>query len=191
MPIPPFHHEAERRRDFRYEGGMRSLSLLLALTLCACPKKEEAPVAQPPPPAAPVDDCTFETKLVPGVPGSPGHLIASERNPNGASELATHMRLMVEDVRDAKAKVLAGQPVPTLFAKHRKIRCTWPTAPSDRNENFDAMAQSYLAQVKALDAKPADSKAAYSNVVRACRTCHEATCDGPIAVIDGLALDAK
>ncbi|MBM4781371.1 MAG: cytochrome c [Archangiaceae bacterium] len=169
---------------------MRSFSLVVVLTLCACPKKEEAPLAQPPPPA-PVDDCTFETKLVPGVPGSPGHLIASERNPNGASELATHMRMMVDDVRDAKSKVLAGQPVPTLFAKHRKIRCTWPTAASDRNEAFDAMAQNYLAQVKALDAKPADMKAAYSDVVRACRTCHEATCDGPIAVIDGLALDAK
>lgn len=169
---------------------MRSFSLVLALTLCACPKKEEAPVAQPPPPA-PVDDCTFETKLVPGVPGSPGHLIASERNPNGASELATHMRTMVDDLKDARAKVLAGQAVPPLKAKHRKLRCAWPTSLSDRTPAFDAMAQAYLARVAEFDAKPADPKAAYTGVVAACRACHEQTCDGPIAVIDGLGLDAK
>lgn len=166
---------------------MRSVLLVVAMVLCACPKKETAPVPTPPV----VDDCTFETKLVPGVPGSPGHLIASERNPNGASELATHMRLMVDDVKDAKAKVLAGQPVPPLWQKHRKIRCAWPTAPGDRDAAFDAMAQNYLAKVKELDAKPADAKAAFTGVVGACRTCHEATCDGPIAVIDGLTLDAK
>ncbi|MDP3234916.1 MAG: hypothetical protein Q8N26_19195 [Myxococcales bacterium] len=169
---------------------MRSVLLVAAMVLCACPKKETAPAPAPAPPPV-VDDCTLETALVPGIPGSPGHLIASERNPNGASELANHMRLMVEDVRDAKEKVLAGQPVPALWQKHRKIRCAWPTAASDRNAAFDAMAQHYLAKVRELDAKPADMKAAFTGVVGACRSCHEATCDGPIAVIDGLMLDAK
>ncbi|MBE2249721.1 MAG: hypothetical protein IAE78_09235 [Myxococcus sp.] len=169
----------------------RSLACLLLLG-CACPKNEAAaPPVVPPAPRAVVDDCTLATKLLPGVPGSPGNLIASERNPNGASELATHMRLMVDDVRDAKAKVLAGQAVPALRERHRKLRCAWPTSPSDRNEAFDAMALSYLSKVAALDAKPADARAAYTAVVGACRTCHEATCDGPIAVIDGLELDAK
>ena len=169
---------------------MRSVLLVAAMVLCACPKKETGPARAPPPPPV-VDDCTLETALVPGIPGSPGHLIASERNPNGASELANHMRLMVDDVRDAKAKVLAGQPVPALWQKHRKLRCAWPTAASDRNVAFDAMAQHYLAKVRELDAKPADMKAAFTGVVGACRSCHEATCDGPIAVIDGLTLDAK
>jgi hypothetical protein len=171
---------------------MRGVVIVVAMALFGCPKKQEAPVSAPPPtPPAVVDDCTLETTLVPGIPGSPGNLIASERNPNGASELATHMRLMVEDVRDAKAKVLAGQPVPALFQKHRKIRCAWPTSPGDRNAAFDAMAQNYLVKVRELDAKPGDVKAAFTGVVGACRTCHEATCDGPIAVIDGLTLDAK
>lgn len=171
----------------------RPLVLLAVLAFSACPKKET-----PPPPPAPaaqpapvVDDCTFDTKLVEGVPGSPGHLIASERNPNGASELATHMRTMVDDLKDARTKLLAGEPVPPLKQKHRKIRCAWPTALSDRTPAFDAMAQAYLAKVAELDAKPADAKAAYTGVVAACRACHEQTCDGPIAVIDGLGLDAK
>lgn len=163
--------------------------VVVASLLCACPRKEpvEALAA---PPRLPADDCTLETELVPGVPGSPGHLIPSERNPNGASELATHMRTMVEDLRDARAKVLAGAPVPPLEARHRKLRCAWPTSPSDRNAAFDAMARNYLGAVAALDARPQDTRAAFNGVVAACRSCHEATCEGPIAVIEGLALEA-
>jgi cytochrome c553 len=164
--------------------------LVLAVLLSACPK----PAAPTPDAgaavAALVDDCTLATPLVPGVPGSPGHLIASERNPNGASELATHMRRMADDLRGARAAVLDGGAAPPLWAHHRKLRCAWPTALSDRNEAYDAMAQTYLGAVKALDAAPS-SRAAYSGVVAACRACHEQTCDGPIAVIDGLALEGK
>jgi hypothetical protein len=173
---------------------VRLFAVVPLIVLCGCPKKDPPP--PPVEPAKPVaraveDDCTFDTKLVPGVPGSPGHLIASERNPNGDSELAAHMRTMVDDLKDARAKVLAGQPVAPLKAKHRKIRCAWPTSLSDRTPAFDAMAQAYLVKVAELDAKPADVKAAYTGVVAACRACHEQTCDGPIAVIDGLGLDAK
>lgn len=166
------------------------LIFLLSIILLACSKKDNTAPALNVPAAPKVEACTFETKLEPGVPGSPGHLIPSERNPNGASELATHMRLMVADLEDAKAKLSKGEAVPPLRARHAKLRCAWPTDPRDRNEAFDGMAQNYLAAVSALDEKPADVRAAYAGVVRACRTCHEATCDGPIAVIDGLALDA-
>jgi hypothetical protein len=161
--------------------------LFTAFLVTACPKQGHE--SRPPV----TDDCTLETQLVPNVPGSPGHLIASERNPNGASELATHMRTMVDDLREAKTQVLGGQSelVPSLWRKHRKIRCAWPTAPGDRDAAFDAMAQNYLAKVRVLDSKPKDMRAAFSGVVAACRSCHEATCDGPIAVIDGLTLDAK
>lgn len=165
------------------------LVLWSLVVFCGCPKKETAPSV---PVAAPSEpECTFETKLVPGVPGSPGHLIPSERNPNGASELATHMRLMVDDLKAARAMVEKGEAPAPLFSRHKKLRCAWPTDPKDRNEAFDAMAQNYLAAVRALDAKPADLKPAYSAVVKACRSCHEATCDGPIAVIDQLALDTS
>jgi hypothetical protein len=161
------------------------LVLCSLVLVCGCPKKDVVSAA----PAEP--SCTLDTPLVPGVPGSPGHLIASERNPNGASELATHMRMMVEDVKAARARLEKGEPLPPLRAKHAKLRCAWPTDPSDRNQAFDAMAQTYLAAVAALDEKPADPKQAYTNVVKACRSCHEATCDGPIAVIDQLALESK
>ncbi|MCA2982042.1 MAG: hypothetical protein INH41_01975 [Myxococcaceae bacterium] len=137
---------------------------------------------------AALDDCTLATPLVPGVPGSPGHLLPSERNPNGVSELAAHMRLMADDLGAARAALLDGGAAPPLWARHRKLRCSWPTSPPDRNEAYDAMAQAYLEKVRALDAS-GGRREAYAGVVAACRACHEQTCEGPIVVIDALALE--
>jgi hypothetical protein len=159
------------------------------LGLCGC---NRAPAAAPPtaPKAeAPLEPCTLETPLQPGVPGSPGHLIPSERNPNGASELATLMRTMVADLEQTKASLEQGRAPPQpLWRRHRKMRCAWPTDASDRNASFDAMAITYLAQVKALDERPPDARAAFGGVLAACEACHEHTCPGPIAVINTLKL---
>lgn len=173
---------------------MRPL-LASLLLLAACPRAP-APAAAPPPPAvkaeapvaaaptAPADDCTLETPLRPGVPGSPGHLIPSDINPNGASELATLMRRFIADWREARTLVEAGKPVPPRHPTHRTMRCAWPTAAGDRDATFDGLAQGYLAQVQAFDAAP--SQASYDAVIRACAACHEVTCGGPLELIEGL-----
>lgn len=164
-----------------------------SLLLLACPSKPAAPAAPlaapapaPKPAAAPEDDCTLATPLQPGVPGSPGHLIASDINPNGASELAALMRTMVADWRAVKASLEADAGAGTAkhFASHRRIRCAWPTDPKDRDATFDGLAASYLAAVKAYDAAP--SKEAYGAVIGGCAACHEVTCGGPLEVIEGL-----
>lgn len=173
---------------------MRFAVLLLAVTISSCNRNSSsanAAAAAPTPIAAAAlapqaDDCTLATKLVPGVPGSPGHLIPSEINPNGASELAALMRTFVKDMSAARELVQKSAPVPELWSRHRKMRCSWPTAASDRDEGFDARAQVYLAAVKELDAKPADMTKAFDNVLAACRACHEVSCAGPIEVIDSL-----
>lgn len=162
------------------------LSLSLALAVCGCTRASsptDAGVAAAP--AALADDCTLETKLVPGIPGSPGHLIASERNPNGASELATLMRTFVDDWRAARVTLErdAGT-VSAKFPTHRKLRCSWPTDPGDRNPTFDGFAKNYLAAVKAFDAQPGREK--YEGVLDACKACHEVSCGGPLEVIEGL-----
>ena len=143
------------------------------------------PVAQA---VASEDDCTLQTPLVPGIPGSPGHLIPTDRNPNGASELAMHMRKMQQDVGDARDALLRGETPKPLYASHRKLRCAWPTTPEDRNDTFDAMAVAYLAQVRALDEHPTDLRAAHDAVVSGCVACHEQTCQGPIEAIQKLRL---
>ena len=140
----------------------------------------------------PEGDCTLATPLSPGVPGSPGNLIRSDRNPNGQSELAAHMRKMQADLQAAREAVRRGEhPVP-LRDRHRRIRCAWPTTPSDRDQRFDGFAQGYLGAVTALDAAPAPGvAAAYERVIDACRACHEQTCSGVLVAIEGLRLQPK
>jgi hypothetical protein len=166
---------------------VKKTTLLLLLSAVGCTKgaPPAAPPAAPPPapaPAAPVDDCTLATVLTPGIPGSPGHLIPSDINPNGASELATLMRTFVANWKEAREQLLAGQtPTTPRLPVHRRIRCSWPTDPKDRDEKFDGLAQAYLVQVKAFDAAP--SKDTFTGVINGCAACHEATCGGPLDLI--------
>jgi hypothetical protein len=155
------------------------------------PAAASAPVAASAALSAPADDCTLETPLVPGVPGSPGHLIPSDINPNGSSELAEMMRTMQRDLGAAREAILAGRPVAPMHARHRKMRCAWPTAASDRNPAFDAFAQGYLANVSALETAPAEGRAAaFTAVLDACKACHQQSCPGPITAIDAMRLPA-
>jgi hypothetical protein len=183
------------------------LPLLLNLVvplLAACSRSApQQPVGAAPPSAAssttaPLEippsaaDCTLATRLVPGIPGSPGHLIPSPRNPNGQSELSAHMRLMQSDLAAARSAILGGTAVAPMLARHRKIRCAWPTRPADRDEALDASARHYLDAVAALDgAAPSQRAAAFTSVLGACRACHEHTCSGAIVAIDALALPAE
>ena len=157
---------------------MWRLGAVFLFTACV----RSTPPAPPPTPSE--AECTLSTSLTPGVPGSPGHLITSAINPNGASELATLMRRMVKDWDSAKAALGKGVSLEARYPTHRKMRCAWPTDPSDRNASFDAMAVTYLEQVKAFDAAP--SPATYANVLAGCQACHEQTCPGPLTVIEGL-----
>jgi hypothetical protein len=146
---------------------------LLLLLLLACTK-----------PAPPSGECTLETPLMPGVPGSPGHLIQSTLNPNGASALAALMRQFVTDWQTAKAALDGGLAQSPLSLRHQRMRCVWPTDPADRNAAFDAMAQHYLQQVKAFDATPGPET--YAAAIASCTACHEGTCPGPLAIIEKL-----
>ena len=157
---------------------MRAL-FFFSLLLLACPRAATGVDAGPPP-----DDCTLATQLLPGIPGSPGHLIASERNPNGASELAALMRTFVDDWKDARVKLEADAGVSARLPMHRKLRCAWPTDAADRNDIFDGFAVSYLTQVKAFDARP--SRATYEGVLDGCKACHEVSCGGPLELIEGM-----
>lgn len=171
---------------------MRAFLTLALVLLASCNRPTNS--AAPPPPTAPApteaNDCTFETKLVPGVPGSPGHLLPSEVNPNGASELAALMRTMQNDLKAARAALLEGKGVSPLYERHRKIRCAWPTDLKDRTVAFDGFAQAYLVAVRSLDEDAANAKERFQGVINACRTCHQASCPGPIAAIDALSLSA-
>lgn len=158
---------------------LQSTLAVCAILLAGC--SQDSPAAA----AAPDDsDCNLSTPLQPGIPGSPGHLIPSARNPNGDSELSALMRRFVDDLRDARVLLEAGQPVQPLFPTHRKMRCSWHTRPADRTPTFDALAQGYLSSVRAYDKAPGQET--YNNVIRGCISCHAASCGGPLDFIDGM-----
>lgn len=129
-------------------------------------------------------DCNLSTPLVPGIPGSPGHLIQSSRNPNGDSELSVLMRQFVDDLREVRTLVEAKQPVKKLWPVHRKMRCAWPTKPEERNAGFDGRAQGYLAAVRAFDEAP--SQSSYNGMIAGCISCHSVSCGGPLEFIGGM-----
>ncbi|MCK5940875.1 MAG: hypothetical protein KAI24_02800 [Planctomycetes bacterium] len=174
-------------------------STFLSLFLVACSsdeptqpsgERQDAPQASAPSgdagAADPYDDsdCNLETVLDPDKPGAPGHLIPSERNPNGDSELAVLMRLMVEDLKENRIRLQGGDKLIKMWPKHRTMRCAWPTNPAERNEGYDGRAQSYLATVRAFDEAPA--KETYNAVVNACVACHQINCGGVIGFIETL-----
>lgn len=129
-------------------------------------------------------DCNLSTVLVPGVPGSPGHLIASPRNPNGDSELAVLMRRFIDDLTEARIQAQGGGEVKAMFANHRTMRCAWPTNPSERDAGYDARAQAYLYAVQQFDAAP--GKMTYNAVVANCIACHQASCSSVVPFIETL-----
>ena len=69
-------------------------------------------------------------------------------------------------------------------AAHAKVRCSWPTTPSDRDPAFDGLAVHCLNAVRTHDGAP--SARSFNKVVASCRACHEQTCGGPLVVIDSL-----
>lgn len=164
--------------------------LLPTLLFAACSNPPEAAAHAAPAQAAAIAsvdddaDCNLATPLVPGIPGSPGHLVVSARNPNGDSELAVLMRRFVDDLRDARSLLEAGQPLPRLHPVHRTMRCAWPTRPEERNARFDAMAQTYLAAVRAFDAEP--NRDHYNGLVAGCIACHSQACGGPLDFLAGM-----
>lgn len=180
-----------------------ALSILAALAIAACTKEADvtqpaaasaaAPAATPAAPKSvppgfgplPADlEVSLATPLVPGIPGSPGHLIVSERNPNGDSELSHLMRLFVDDLQAARATIEAGGKPPELYHKHRRIRAAWPSKADERNEAFDMRAQGYLAAVRAFDA--AHTADTFNAIIASCIACHSVSCGGPIDFIDGM-----
>ena len=164
------------------------LRLLLIVPLCllllhalSCSRQIEV---QPAEHAANDADCNLKTPLVEGIPGSPGNLIKSARNPNGDSELAALMRQFVEDLKEVRALAEAKQPIKKLYPIHRKMRCSWPTKPEERNEIYDAMAVAYLAAVQAFDQAPGQKT--YNGIIQGCILCHVQSCGGPLDFIGSM-----
>ena len=135
---------------------------------------------------ASASNCTFETPLKPGAPGSPGNLIPSSINPNGQSEMSYLMREMLADLQQIRARILANEAVGSVGVSHRRFRCAWPTDEGMRNPEFDRKAKSYLRTIDALEQAKSDQRGFFMATIGQCINCHTTSCPGPIAAIKKL-----
>lgn len=109
-------------------------------------------------------------------------LAPSDRNPNGASELATLMRTMEaqsetwrKEITENKAGLSA---VPDVYAT---LKTAVATDSEMKNENFDAFVDDYLKASAALVKAPkAERKTAFNAMTGTCMSCHSQMCPGPI-----------
>ena len=113
-------------------------------------------------------------------------LAPSERNPNGASELAELMRTMEAQSDTWKKEIEDGKtelsPVPDIY---NTLKTAIPTEDGMKNENFDMFSDDFVRFSNALvkaDAK--NRKAAFNTMISGCLTCHSQMCPGPIKRIN-------
>lgn len=168
-------------------GGPASLLittlLVLALTsACSRSTPNKPPVEEEP-------ACSIHSPLTPGVPGSPGHLVKSERNPNGDSELAVLMRKMLSDLQNLRVDVLAKRPPSSFPDNHHRMACVWPSEEAIRSPLFAGLAKNYLGPLNHLKKQEIPSSDSFNSVVAGCLSCHRNFCPGPIHLIENLWID--
>lgn len=112
-------------------------------------------------------------------------LAPSDRNPNGASELAVLMREMEKQAEIWKGEIEIKEavlsPVPASFYGLKTAAVTKPTM---KNENYNAFADHFITFSEALVKVSADKrKDAYNSMVNGCMNCHTQMCPGPMVRI--------
>jgi len=143
---------------------------LLALTLLqACAEKKAPDTAQQ------NADSTGKVCLAP-----------SDRNPNGASELAQLMRTMEQQTELWKTEITENKPalspVPDAY---KNLKLARVTDPDMKNENYNAFADDFIAYSNALTAAvPVERKTAFNTMVGGCMACHTQMCPGPVKRIN-------
>lgn len=113
-------------------------------------------------------------------------LAPSDRNPNGASELAQLMRTMEKQTESWKTEITENKatlsPVPDAY---KNLKLAKVTEPEMKNENYNAFADDFMAYSNALvAAAPAERKTAFNAMVGGCMACHTQMCPGPVKRIN-------
>lgn len=125
-----------------------------------------------------------------GVPGSPGHLIANPRNPNGDTEMAALMRDMQAHAKHARDALVHDRPLGQMPSDQLRLFSSWPSDPSVRSPLFEDLARGYLLNLHTLhqSTSPHDARRRYDALLDGCVSCHQQWCQGPLEAIEALRL---
>ena len=103
------------------------------------------------------------------------------------SEMAALMNEMFHESELIKQKVLKGETPENFPERFLKIHTATLTDPSDRNDEFKAFSDVYLANFERVFEASKDSlQAQYNTAINSCIACHKTTCIGPIPRIKKL-----
>lgn len=113
-------------------------------------------------------------------------LAPSDKNPNGASELAQLMRTMETQTEAWEKEILDNKeelsPMPDVY---NNLKTAIPTEIEMKNENYNAFADDFVNYSKALMKAPkAERKTAFNAMVGGCMACHQQMCPGPVKRIN-------
>ncbi len=118
------------------------------------------------------------------IPGRP--MRSGQKGLKPPSELALLMREMTAFTDSTRKRLERGEgllPYPAAFAAMRTAEPTDGKLDIERT-TFDAFADHYMAQLKALyDAPAAERTATFNATVQACANCHTVACPGPLVRI--------
>lgn len=103
------------------------------------------------------------------------------------SELAQLMRDMYADNEKIKEKLLKGEWPDSLPDYFSKLHTAKATDPSDINETYKGLGNSYLQRFEELKSAPDSLKIeSYNSLINGCVSCHQVYCNGPLPKIKKL-----
>lgn len=102
------------------------------------------------------------------------------------SEMAALMEQMYVDNERLKERIIKGDTIGE-FPKHfLNIHTAEMTDPADNDDFFKEKADAYIKAQQLIYSDPENVKQHFNEGVKACITCHEGKCGGPIARIKKL-----
>lgn len=109
------------------------------------------------------------------------HLMVSDVNPNGDSELALLMRALFEDADSFRVLIAKGEGNinEEFVEKIKKSHEAIPTKPEMKPAEFDAFNQLLLNEAIALLESDTASAEKFNAMVDRCMDCHRSVCPGP------------
>src|SRR6478672_7812993 len=96
------------------------------------------------------------------------------------SEMATLMEQMYIENKKVKEQIISGQPIGSFPEYYLKIHTAQFTDEADNDAFFKENAKLYIEAQKQLYDDPKNAKQHFNDGVKACLTCHETKCGGPI-----------
>lgn len=114
----------------------------------------------------------------------------SQLNPNGDSELASLMRAMFDTLSVVKAGLVSNITPIRPDGVFETIFNATPSDPAMIEGSFESMASTFMTAVDGLysAADVREARGRFSDVVSACKACHEAQCPGPLRRIERLTI---